>query len=230
MKRQLTDEQFDAVMRGIMSDAALDESVINDTADSPATWWGVQRKIAEQKTTRSDAWPPVSALRRWLMVAVPTFAAAALIVGMYAFWPAAIPTGTRSSEKASIEEPADTAVPPTSTNSIPQTVTVETASATAKPRPAAIARHSADRRQQNAEVAKSTKAATSAAKAEVKSEFIALSYARDAESGQIVRVKVPSSMMVTLGLAAAVEKPTTLVDAEVIVGDDGLTRAIRFIR
>ena len=64
---------------------------------------------------------------------------------------------------------------------------------------------------------------------EIKTEFIALSYARNPESGQIVRVKVPSSMMVTLGLVATVEKPSALVDAEVIVGDDGLTRAIRFI-
>jgi hypothetical protein len=66
--------------------------------------------------------------------------------------------------------------------------------------------------------------------AEIKTEFIALSYARDPESGQIVRVKVPSSMMVSLGLVVSVEKPSDLVDAEVLVGDDGLTRAIRFIR
>ncbi len=64
----------------------------------------------------------------------------------------------------------------------------------------------------------------------VKSEFIALSYAGSAESGQVVRVKVPSSMMVSLGLVSSVNKTTDLVDAEVIVGDDGLTRAIRFIR
>jgi hypothetical protein len=71
---------------------------------------------------------------------------------------------------------------------------------------------------------------TVAAKEEIKSEFITLSYARDPESGQIVRVKVPRSMMVTVGLVASVDKPTTLVDAEVLLGDDGLTRAIRFIR
>ena len=65
---------------------------------------------------------------------------------------------------------------------------------------------------------------------EIKSDFIALSYARNPESGQIVRVKVPSSMMVTLGLVSSVEKPANLVDAEVVVGDDGMTHAIRFIR
>src|SRR5258706_16009175 len=72
-------------------------------------------------------------------------------------------------------------------------------------------------------------AAVKSKAAEIKTDFIALSYARGAESGQIVRVKVPSSMMVTLGLVATVEKPTSLVDAEVVIGDDGLTRAIRFI-
>jgi hypothetical protein len=37
-------------------------------------------------------------------------------------------------------------------------------------------------------------------------------------------------MMVTLGVVPTVDKPSELVDAEVLVGDDGLTRAIRFIR
>ena len=36
--------------------------------------------------------------------------------------------------------------------------------------------------------------------------------------------------MVSLGLVANVKQPSDLVDAEVLVGDDGLTRAIRFIR
>jgi hypothetical protein len=74
-----------------------------------------------------------------------------------------------------------------------------------------------------------TGAAVAKKSAEIKTDFIALSYARNPDSGQIVRVRVPSSMMVTLGLVATVEKPSNLVDAEVLVGDDGLTRAIRFI-
>jgi len=76
------------------------------------------------------------------------------------------------------------------------------------------------------QVARSTRQAST----EVKSDFIALAYARDPESGQIIRVKVPSSMMVQLGVVSTVERPSELVDAEVLVGDDGLTRAIRFIR
>jgi len=65
---------------------------------------------------------------------------------------------------------------------------------------------------------------------EIKSEFIALTYTGNPESGQLVRVKVPSSMMVTLGLVSAVQRPTSMIDAGVVVGDDGMTHAIRFIR
>ena len=65
---------------------------------------------------------------------------------------------------------------------------------------------------------------------ETKTDFIALSYAANTESGQIVRVKVPSAMMVSLGVKANVENGSELVNAEVIIGDDGLARAIRFIR
>ena len=65
---------------------------------------------------------------------------------------------------------------------------------------------------------------------ETKTDFIALSYAAETDSGQIVRVKVPSSMMVSLGVKTTVEKESELVSAEVVIGDDGMARAIRFIR
>lgn len=61
-------------------------------------------------------------------------------------------------------------------------------------------------------------------------DFIALSYAEESESGQIVRVKVPSAMMVTLGVVSEVRNSTELVSADVVVGDDGLARAIRFVK
>lgn len=61
-------------------------------------------------------------------------------------------------------------------------------------------------------------------------DFIALSYADKSESGQILRVKVPSAMMVTLGVVSEVRNSAELVSADVVVGDDGLARAIRFVK
>ena len=69
-----------------------------------------------------------------------------------------------------------------------------------------------------------------AATEETKTDFIALSYAANTDSGQIVRVKVPRSMMVSLGVTTNTEKSSELVTAEVILGDDGAARAIRFVQ
>ena len=65
-------------------------------------------------------------------------------------------------------------------------------------------------------------------KTEMATEFIALSYLPASESGQVVRVKVPRSMLVSLGVSINVERGKELINAEVVVGDDGAARAIRF--
>ena len=67
-------------------------------------------------------------------------------------------------------------------------------------------------------------------KEKIKTDFIALSYSSAAESGQILNVKVPRSMMVALGVTSNVENISELVNAEVVMGDDGLARAIRFVQ
>lgn len=63
-------------------------------------------------------------------------------------------------------------------------------------------------------------------------EFIPLMYWPDAstlESGRVVRIKVPRATLVSFGLPMNAERAGELVKAEVVLGDDGLARAIRFI-
>jgi hypothetical protein len=67
-------------------------------------------------------------------------------------------------------------------------------------------------------------------KTEVATNFIPLSYLPATESGQIIRVKVPRSMMVSLGVTTNTERGAELVNAEVVVADDGGARAIRFLK
>ena len=226
MKKQLSDEQIDSLMRTMVGDASLDDAAIDDIADSPTLWWSVQREINVQKEARSP-WPP--ALRRWLMVGAPTFAALALMA-IFVFRP----TG-EATEQAGVQQNVTTVevrtpLPVAAEPAHPATDIKPTAVTVAKivrhtERPAAINAVAVQKKSNSNVVANVVEK-----KAEIKSDFIALSYARNPESGQIVRVKVPSSMMVTLGLVSSVEKPTNLVDAEVVVGDDGTTHAIRFIR
>jgi hypothetical protein len=49
------------------------------------------------------------------------------------------------------------------------------------------------------------------------------------ESGRIVRVEVPASALITLGLPITAENMDRTVQADLLVGQDGLARAIRFL-
>jgi hypothetical protein len=49
-------------------------------------------------------------------------------------------------------------------------------------------------------------------------------------SGQIVRVEAPRSALLALGLPVQGDRAGDVVKADVLIGDDGLARAIRFVR
>ena len=50
------------------------------------------------------------------------------------------------------------------------------------------------------------------------------------DSGQIVRVELPRSALLSFGLPMNMERADERIKADVIVGNDGLARAIRFVR
>jgi hypothetical protein len=225
MKKEKSDEQFDHMMQKLVNGFALDESTVNDIADSPSLWWSVQRGISAEKSVRSP-WPPVRTWRRWLWIGLPT-AAAVLIV--LAFVIGRGPAVNNDLAAGPVAQPQPMVAAPSVTS-------VETAPRELRPMPAA-AKHiqkslTAEKPalRKAPSTVKMADVVAAAKRAEIKTDFIALSYARDPDSGQVVRVRVPSSMMVTLGLVTSVKKPNEMVDAEVLVGDDGLSRAIRFIR
>ncbi|CAN5341223.1 hypothetical protein BH10ACI2_BH10ACI2_10670 [soil metagenome] len=229
MKRQLSDEQLDKLMRSLMNDAAADQATVNDVADSAATWWGVQRQINAQKETARSPWPPILKFWRMALIGLPVAAAFLIAISFFAF----VTKVANNDQAGVVNHQIDTFQPERSaTESGP----VETpSSAVVATKTKSDLPFSANRKTNPTRLvpapkkAMSTSGAISKKSSEIKTDFIALSYARNPDSGQIVRVKVPSSMMVTLGLVATVEKPSSLVDAEVLVGDDGLSHAIRFI-
>ena len=225
MKRQLSEEQLDSLMRRLVSDASADEAMVNEIADSPAMWWGVQRQIDQQKEARSPWPPPIPKFWRSILVGVPV--AAALLIAFLLMRPA-MTVDDRATASIPMADVPFTAVPVVQTGSdeLPASQPIRANADSNENKPAAVkAVFTAPERKR---VPRLTAAAVK--KAEIKTEFIALSYGRNPESGQIVRVKVPSSMMVTVGLVPAVQRPTSMIDAEVVVGDDGMTHAIRFIR
>ncbi|HXU08672.1 MAG TPA: hypothetical protein VN743_06715, partial [Blastocatellia bacterium] len=50
------------------------------------------------------------------------------------------------------------------------------------------------------------------------------------DSGQLVRVELPRSALMSFGLPMNMERAGERIKADVVVGDDGLARAIRFVR
>lgn len=232
MKKQLSDEQLDQMMRQLLSDAALDDAAVNEVADSPTLWWAVQRQIDREKEVSVEPWPPIAKFWRWLILGVPAATAAVVLAVLFAFQPSRVDTDDLALTVAKVSDEVVN-VQPQPYVTVPAPVKIDNGSAipvdsSPVARKFVAAKHIENRSTQANRVARTSTVARKAA--EIKTDFIALSYARNPDSGQIVRVRVPSSLMVTLGLVASVEKPSNLVDAEVLVGDDGLTRAIRFIR
>jgi hypothetical protein len=222
MKDHISDEQVEAKIRELLKRSAADDSLINDIAGSPTLWWNIRRQIDQQAAENVSSWPWM----RWLAFGIPAAAAAAVLISFLVYRTANTPAPVAVIQPEKVEIVNDNRPAPAEPE-INLAVPVATAAKNTRQRISpVIAREPA--RKLTARTVQIKQPVTKPA--EIKTEFIALSYARDPESGQLVRVKVPSSMMVSLGLVESVRKPNDLVDAEVLVGDDGLTRAIRFIR
>ena len=68
---------------------------------------------------------------------------------------------------------------------------------------------------------------------EIATEFLPLTYGSDLsqlDNGQLVRVEVPRSVLQSFGIPINAERAGERVKADVLLGHDGVARAIRFIR
>jgi len=228
MRKQLSDEQLDSLLRQLVDEASASDETLDEIADSPALWWSVQREIRRSDDVVVSPWPPIARYLRWFFVTVP--AAAAVIIAsifMIGTW-----NNRSDNSLTSNQPPQETNVAPSTTNAIPlrqeapATVSSSNSVPTQRERSNAIPAVTKVKRS----IPKNLMASRVKTREEIKTDFISLTYAQQPSSGQVLRVKVPSAMMVDLGVVPTVEKPTSLVEAEVLVGDDGMTHAIRFIR
>jgi hypothetical protein len=68
---------------------------------------------------------------------------------------------------------------------------------------------------------------------EYTTDFFPLSYGGDQkpmETGEVIRVQMPRSALIAFGLPVNVERADVPVKADLLLGEDGLARAIRFVR
>ena len=74
---------------------------------------------------------------------------------------------------------------------------------------------------------------TQVASSEVKSEFVPLTYLNNAtamESGIVVRVEIAREKLATLGLPFDLDRADDIIKADIVLGDDGVARAIRLVQ
>ena len=74
---------------------------------------------------------------------------------------------------------------------------------------------------------------TAAGDYEITTDFIPLNYRgrlADLEGGQVLRVELPRSSLASFGLPVNLERAGERIKADVVVGNDGMARAIRFVR
>jgi hypothetical protein len=74
---------------------------------------------------------------------------------------------------------------------------------------------------------------TYAKETEYATDFFSLAYDNDQnpmQRGQVIRVQMPRSALITFGFPVNIERADTTVKADLLVGEDGMARAIRFVR
>jgi hypothetical protein len=243
MDRKLSDEQVDRIAKDLLQDFALDDAAVDEIAGSPRLWWNIKNQIEAEKTRREKSW--FAAFRPQLLA---FGALVVLICGGLAvlFLKTAKNSNSPIAEKSPLQNPTgqiaknpedssnlspkiDSENPETAkkSNPVPEKISVKKV----EPKTRFVAQNQRSETSAKQIVNPSKKEISPLTVAEeTKTDFIALSYSGGTDSGQLVRVKVPGSMMVSLGLQTNVEKESELVNAEVVIGDDGLARAIRFIR
>jgi hypothetical protein len=71
-----------------------------------------------------------------------------------------------------------------------------------------------------------------ATRGEYATDFVPVSYGgvqKPMESGEVIRLEMPRSALIAFGLPVSVEHADAPVKAELLLGEDGIARAIRFI-
>jgi hypothetical protein len=89
------------------------------------------------------------------------------------------------------------------------------------------------RRAQRSLTASPTATESVASKSETVTDYIPLTYLADVtalESGIVVRVELSPSALIAMGLPVNTERIDSRVKADVILGDDGVARAVRFVQ
>jgi hypothetical protein len=195
---------------------------------SPAR--AMNRQRSEVRSQRSEI---RGRRNRWIMAAAAVLLIVTGIAGLRRYVGRQSQPGTGGWENA---------VAQTSPKASPSTVNVGSTNSLTKPSPGTVRRTNPHRRARSfttdgntsRQVLATTPAAiTSDTNREVATHFMPLGYAGPInlqDGGQLVRVELSRSAMLNMGLPVNMDRYGERVKADVLLGADGLARAIRFVQ
>jgi hypothetical protein len=230
-------EALDEFCREIVSAAQASEDDIQAAANAPFLYQRLRAQIAAEQKPIAAIAPQRSGLKNFVAAVGAfqnrwrwAFAAAVAVLAVVIGWQARKPAAPQVASQSVTPSVAPTAAQ--GTVEAPPTPTHRETEHDIKPEPIVSPAQIATK----AKAAKATpnKAPRRVAEernAEVATEFLPLTYTTNWEDqrGQIVRMEMPRSVLATMGV------PTTnvigdRVKADVMLGDDGVALAIRFIQ
>jgi hypothetical protein len=171
-------------------------------------------------------------LAGWAVAAAATILMLLTLAAIRVGRPAEVPTENAAHVKPEQTPPAQ--VPPIQTPrestppAAPSSGGMRQALALSKPRAARR-----DTRRRGAGPGESKRDAGGTEAIEIATDFIPIVHGdslNSMESGQIVRVELPRSALISFGLPMNMERADERIKADVVLGNDGLARAIRFVR
>jgi hypothetical protein len=235
-KKRREDRGFDQVQREVLLAVKVSEEEIEAAATSPDLYDGLRLRIAGERRQRSggrvlaDDWRAAdraglnfirvllgpSRPPHWILTA----AAVLLLVAVaLLLW---LPK--QSSQSTQIAQPVlPQPVPSPSRDAEPRALPAGLEEAKGAVLPASNQQRRTSRRHR----------ALDNSTDEIATDFLPLTFTADStapESGHLVRVTIPRSALLAMGLPMNAERAGELVRADVFIGDDGLARAIRFIQ
>lgn len=180
----------------------------------------------QQSSVATDRVVPISSRRKlgWWAAAAVAAAAVVVFAVMLPIWKGAPSSGPESRVAVNAPPPGTPTATPTPTGAVPPRIDEPA------PKPAKASGKRPVLRQRSPRVLSRSDNETVARN--MTNEFVPLTYLATAtaiDTGTIVRVQLSRSALVRLGLPINIESSNETVKAEVVMGDDGVARAIRLI-
>jgi hypothetical protein len=215
---------IESVSKGLFVRSGLEASTVELIATDPSALDAVMSRISEQQAVTSDV---VSPRRMWRQRAFAGFASL-LIFAVFGYFMLVSDGPIDSASKIDVEVPAVTPAGVRPITPPDGVVSEQTASRAPQFYSASLRERAPKKRPVRPQAT-----ARSEADAVEPAEFVSLGLRSTAEQasggGRVVRVDLPAASLFAMGIDVPIENGAESVRADLIIGPDGVTRAVKLV-